>query len=79
MPDVSLHGNHDDCPACAMRREVQDNGPIIREPVPCNVCHGNGYLTLAAAEICRRTVEEAKRCYWPARLAAYETQNNEVK
>ena len=64
-----LHGNHDPCPACALRREMQDTAPIDREPLPCNVCKGVGYLRLRDAEIVRRTLEEARRLYWPAYYA----------
>lgn len=65
MPDPSLHGNHDDCPACEMRREVQHTGPILRDAIPCNVCGGSGHIALSAVEIVRRTCEEARRIYWP--------------
>jgi hypothetical protein len=65
MPDPTLHGNHDPCPACELRREMADHGPIIRDPIPCNVCGGLGFLPLPEAEIVRRTVEEARRIYWP--------------
>lgn len=65
MPDASLHGNHDACPACEMRREVQDTRPIDRPEVPCNVCKGTGHIPLSSAEIVRRTCEEARRVYWP--------------
>lgn len=64
-----LHGNHDPCPACALRREMQDTAPIDREALPCNVCKGMGYLRLRDAEIVRRTIEEARRLYWPAYYA----------
>lgn len=30
MADASLHGNHDACPACEMRREVADYTQISR-------------------------------------------------
>lgn len=66
MTDATLHGNQDPCPACEMRREVQDMRPIDREPIPCNVCAGLGFLPLPDAEIVRRTCEEARRVYWPA-------------
>lgn len=65
MPDPTLHGNHDPCPACELRREMQDTAPIVREAIPCNVCKGVGFLPLDSAEIVRRTVEEARRIYWP--------------
>lgn len=63
--DRTLKGNNTPCPACALRRELQDTAPIIRDPIPCNVCDGIGLLRLADAEIVRRTVEEARRLYWP--------------
>jgi hypothetical protein len=63
--DPDLHGNHDTCPACEMRREALGAVPIEKGEVPCNVCNGAGWLTLPDAEICRRTVEEARRHYWP--------------
>lgn len=66
MPDPTLHGNHDRCAACELRREVEDSAPINRPVIPCNVCGGVGYLPLSSAEIVRRTVEEARRIYWPA-------------
>lgn len=65
MTTPYLHGNHDPCPACEMRREVQDNAPITRAMIPCNVCGGCGYLPLSDAEIVRRTCIEARRLYWP--------------
>jgi hypothetical protein len=49
-----------------MRREVADMSPVFREPIPCNVCNGTGFLPLAEAEIVRRACEEARRVYWPA-------------
>lgn len=60
-----LQNNHDPCPACALRREMQDTGTINRDALPCNVCKGKGYLKLHDAEIVRRTIEEARRLYWP--------------
>jgi hypothetical protein len=66
MTDHTLHGNHDPCPACEMRREVQDTAPIQREVIACNVCGGDGFLPISDAEIVRRTCEEARRVYWPA-------------
>lgn len=74
MADPTLHGNHDPCPACELRREVQDTRPIDRHPVPCNVCGGRGFLPLPEAEIVRRTCDEARRLYWPQfdqRIAAH--------
>lgn len=64
-PTPYLHGNHEPCAACELRREMADTSRVIRDPIPCNVCSGKGYLPLSAAEIVRRTVEEARRIYWP--------------
>ena len=61
---LELHGNHDPCPACELRREMQDTAPILREAVSCNVCKGTGMLPIGDAEICRRMAEEARRIYW---------------
>lgn len=71
MPDFTLHGNHDPCPACALRREAifaAAGGavPIAFGEVPCNACGGTGMIALSAAEIVARTAEEARRIYWPA-------------
>lgn len=76
-PDATLHGNHDHCPACEMRRAVQDTKPITRPEIPCNVCGGTGMLPLPAVEIVRRTCEEARRVYWPA-FEARITSRREV-
>lgn len=66
MPDPDLHGNHDPCPACDLRREARGRVPIAHGEIECNVCQGTGYLPLDTAEIVRRTCEEARRIYWPA-------------
>ncbi len=66
MPDPDLHGNHDPCDACALRREALGPVPIGKGEVPCNVCGGSGWLPLTEAEIVRRTCDEARRIYWPA-------------
>lgn len=65
-PTPYLHGNHDPCPSCELRRGVQDTAPIERDPIPCNQCHGLGYLPLSTEEIVRRTREDARRWHWPA-------------
>lgn len=65
MADLALHGNHDACPACALRRETLGAVPIAYGEVPCNVCLGKGFLPLEKMEIVRRTCEEARRIYWP--------------
>lgn len=73
MTDFTLHGNGYPCPACELRREAENKSAITRPDVPCNVCRGIGRLPYSDAEIVRRTVEEARRIYWPmveARWAA---------
>lgn len=64
-PTPYLKGNNEPCAACELRRELQDTRQILRDPIPCNVCDGKGYLPLTAAEIVRRTVVEVQRLrYW---------------
>ena len=73
MADITLHGNGGEaCPACALRREAEDKGA----DVPCNVCGGLGRLGFSDAEICHRTVEEARRCYWPEVEQGWAEQSN---
>lgn len=79
MADKSLHGNGYVCPACEMRREAEDKGAVLRPDVPCNVCEGSGRLGYTDAEIVARTVEEARRLYWPAfdaRIAVQRWQHD---
>lgn len=66
MTDATLHGNHEPCEACELRRASQDLRSIDREEIPCNACGGLGFVPLSDAEIVRRTVEEARLHYWPA-------------
>jgi len=68
-PTPYLCGNNEPCAGCMLRREVQDTTPVLRPRIPCNVCRGLGYLPLSDAEIVRRTVEEARRIYWPEQTA----------
>lgn len=79
MTTHCLHGNHDPCAACELRRELQDTAPVIRDPIPCNVCGGSGYLPLTDAEIVRRTVAEAQAIIGAkdAILAALEPEGGE--
>lgn len=65
MPDETLHGNHDPCPACQLRRETEDTAPVYRPLIPCNTCAGKGFIPLSSAEIVLRTVTEARLTYWP--------------
>jgi len=74
VPDPTLHGNHDPCAACELRREHHDTAPITRAAIPCNVCGGTGWLPLSTAEIVRRTVEEARRIYWPTVEARHQAR-----
>ena len=70
MPDFTLHGNHDPCPACDLRRAAifarAGAVPIPIGAVECNLCGGTGMIALTPAEITARTAEEARRTYWPA-------------
>lgn len=66
MTDHNLHGNHDPCPACEMRRAALGPVPIAHGEVPCNVCAGMGWLPLTDAEIIHRTCIQACLTYWPA-------------
>lgn len=75
MADKTLHDNGYACPACALRREAEDKGAVLRPDVPCNVCGGVGRLGFSEAEICHHTVEEARRCYWPEVERRWAAQN----
>ena len=71
-PTAYLHGNHDPCEACALRREEEDTSPMIRAPIPCNSCGGTGYIALSAGEIVERTAARARLEYWPAAEARWK-------
>ena len=77
MPDHTLHGNGEPCPACELRREALDRSQILQPVIECQVCDGSGLVPLSAAEIVRRTCEEARRIYWPAFEARIAAQNGE--
>lgn len=77
MPDPTLHGNCEPCPACELRREMIDTAAILRPVIQCQVCNGTGLLALPTAEIVRRTCEEARRIYWPQFEARIAAQNGE--
>lgn len=66
MADFTLHGNHDPCPACELRREALGPVPIQFGEVECNQCGGTGMIPLSPAEIVARTAKEACQAYWPA-------------
>ncbi len=65
-PDPTLHGNGQDCPACALQREATDPGAVLRPVPPCNLCGGRGRLAFTAAQIIETTTAEARRTHWPA-------------
>lgn len=65
MPDPALHGNGEDCPACALRREGHDPAAVLRPAVACNLCGGVGRIAIPTAEIIARQCAEA-RAYWAA-------------
>lgn len=71
MPDFTLHGNHDPCPACALRREAVFAGAGGPVPIPFgkiarNNCGGTGMIKLTARQITARMAKEARRVHWPA-------------
>lgn len=72
MADATLHGNHDHCPACELRRDMIDTRKFARPEVPCNVCGGVGYIALSDAMIISRACTEAIRTYWPE----FDRRNN---
>ncbi len=77
MTDYTLHGNGEACPACELRREMIDTAMILRPVIQCQVCNGTGRLPLSDVEIVRRTVEEARRIYWPQFEARIAAQNGD--
>ncbi|APX88663.1 hypothetical protein BV394_02055 [Brevirhabdus pacifica] len=79
MPDVSLHGNGEDCPACALRREGLREVKAMKQAVSCNFCGGTGRVGRAVREIIREAVEWAAENYWPEREARWQQPNKEAK
>lgn len=75
MPDASLHGNGDDCPACALRRDELRAAGAMDQTVDCNLCGGLGRIPRDPGEIVRLSAEWARRHYWPAREAAWRAEN----
>ncbi len=71
MPDPALHGNGEDCPACALRRDRLRAGAAMDQVVGCNLCGGSGRLGKTEAEIIRESVEMAAVHYWPEPLARW--------
>lgn len=65
MPNETLYGNHDPCPACELQRQEQDLTAFDRVTIRCQLCQGTGWIALSAREIVARTDAEACRIYWP--------------
>ena len=52
MPDPTLHGNGYTCPACELRREVDQQRTVFgSSDIPCNQCNGIGRIANTAAQI----------------------------
>lgn len=75
MPDITLHGNGDNCPACELRRDELRAAASMDQAVSCNFCGGTGRVGRAVVEIVREACEWARREYWPAREAAWRAEN----
>ena len=71
MPDITLHGNGEDCPACALRRDHLRAEGAIDQVVECNFCGGTGRVGRAVEAIIREAVEWAAKHYWPSREKAW--------
>ena len=68
MPDPTLHGNGDNCEACALQREEsQATRTFYRTGFQCNRCGGTGRIPRDTARIVADHVEEARKHYWPTR------------
>lgn len=61
MPDPTLHGNGDDCPACELRREDDEWQTGTH---PCNNCGGTGRIPRPTLRILNETVAQARKTYW---------------
>lgn len=75
MADPTLHGNGDDCPACALRRDELRAAAAVDQLVPCNFCGGTGRVGRAVVEIIREAVAWAAEHYWPSCEARWKAQN----
>jgi hypothetical protein len=76
MPNSTLCGNGDDCPACSLRRE---GDPSQRKIHPCNNCGGTGRIARSLKEIVEKQAAEARRSYWSTKqwwLAEQEAKRN---
>lgn len=65
MPDPTLHGNGQDCPACALQREAQDTAAVLRPAVACNLCGGAGRIAIPTADIIAHHCADARE-HWTA-------------
>lgn len=74
IPDPGLHGNGEDCPACALRRDELRADRAMAQEVPYNFCGGTGRVGRAVAEIVREAVEWARAVYWPAAEARWAAE-----
>ena len=77
MANKSLHGNVEDCPACALRREEFDKSSLNQPVVPCNLCGSTMRIALDDRGIVDRSVRWAREHYWPQRLARWAIQNGD--
>lgn len=71
MPDPTLHGNGEDCPACVLRRDELRESAAMDQVVSCNFCGGSGRVGRAVADIIREAVEWAAKHYWPEHEARW--------
>lgn len=71
--DITLHDNGAPCPACELRRESRD--PMDPSPIPCNTCGGNGRMGHTVHQVVGRSVEWARKHYWPERERRWAEQN----
>lgn len=79
MPDPALHGNGDDCPACALRREDLRASGAMDQSVPCNFCGGHGRVGRAVAAIIAEACAWAVTNYWPAKEAEWRAENERMR
>lgn len=71
MPDQTLYGNGEDCPACALRRDELRESAAFDQVVSCNFCGWTGRVGRAVAAIVREAVNWAADHYWPEREARW--------
>ncbi|KIC42213.1 hypothetical protein RA27_02115 [Ruegeria sp. ANG-R] len=65
MPDPSLHGNGEDCPACALRREADRDRTVYGSArLDCNNCHGTGRIAYTVRQVYEIQLAEARKHYW---------------